>query len=164
MTKFLKSKTFKRIVISFFITTLVCLTLSFIVYNGQYFQNWLNSAYAPYKQITITGWFLLFIYYGVCLFCLWQSNKSDSNYLFLFAIQVFAFAVYTIAIYCFSAYILASVSSAVSVIFSIWLVVLLFKNKQYALLSLLVVILVLYLYLAFRGIFYCSLEYGVWKN
>ena len=163
MAKFLKSKTFKRIVISLFITTLVCLTLSFIIYNGQYFQNWLNCVYSPYKQITVIGWFLLFAYYGVCLFCLWQSNKKDSNYLFLFGVQVFTFAVYEIALYCFSAYILAAVSSILSVIFSIWIIILLFKNRQYALMSLLAVMVLLYFYLVFRGIIYCSLEYGVWK-
>ncbi len=164
MAKFIKNKTFRRLVFSFIISTLACLILSLIIYKGQYFQNWLSSVYSPYKQITVIGWFLLFTYYGVCLFRLWQSNKKDSNYLFLFGVQVFTFAVYEIAFYCFSAYILATASSILSVIFSIWLIVLLFKNKQYVLMSLLVVILVLYLYLAFCGIFYCSLEYGVWKD
>ncbi len=164
MAKFIKSKTFRRIVSSFFITTLACLILSIIVYNGQYFQNWLNSEYAPHKQITVIGWFLLFVYYGICLFCLWQFNKKESNYLFLFGIQFFTFAIYIISIYCFSAYIMATVSSAVSVIFSIWLVILLFKNKQYVLMSLLTVIVALCLYFLFCGVFYCSLEYGVWKN
>ncbi len=164
MAKFIKSKTFGRLVSSFFIITLTCLILSLIVYNGQYFQNWLNSAYAPHKQITIISWFLLFVYYGICLFCLWQSNKKDSNYLFLFAIQIFTFAVYVISIYCFSAYILAAVSSALSIIFSLWLVILLFKNKQFVLMSLLAVLVVLYLYFLFCGVIYCSLEYGVWKD
>ncbi len=121
MTKFIKSKTFRRIVISFFITSLASLILSLIVYKGQYFQNWLNSAYAPHKQIIVICWFLLLVYYGICLFCLWQFNKRDSNYLFLFWIQFFTFAIYVISIYCFSAYIMATVSSAVSVIFSILL-------------------------------------------
>ena len=163
MTKFIK-KTLRRIVFSFIIATLACLILSFIVYNGHYFQNWLNSVYAPHKQITIIGWFLLFVYYGVCLYCLLQSNKEDSNYLFLFGNLFFSFAVYVIAIYCFSFYILAMVSSALSVIFSIWLVVLLFKNNQYFLMSLLAVLVVLYLYFLFYGVLCCSLEYGVWKD
>ncbi len=162
MTKFIK-KTLRRIVFSFIIATLACLILSFIVYNGHYFQNWLNSVYAPHKQITIIGWFLLFVYYGVCLYCLLQSNKKDSNYLFLFGVQVFTFAVYEIALYCFSAYILAAVSSILSVLFLIWIIILLFKNRQYALMSLLAVMVLLYFYLVFRGIIYCSLEYGVWK-
>ncbi len=164
MAKFIKSKTLWRLVSSFFIITLACLILSFVVYYGQYFQNWLNSAYALHKQITIIGWFLLFVYYGICLFCLWQFNKQDSNYLFLFAIQIFTFAVYIISIYCFSAYILVAFSSALSIIFSIWLVNLLFKNKQYVLMSLSVVLVFLYLYLLFCGVLYCSLEYGVWKD
>ena len=164
MAKIIKNKTFERLLCSFIIATFMCLILSLIVYKGQYFQNWLNSAYASHKQIIIFGWFLLFAYYGVCLFCLWQSNKKDSNYLFLFGVQVFTFAVYEIALYCFSAYILAAVSSILSVIFSIWIIILLFKNKQYALMSLLAVMVLLYFYLVFRGIIYCSLEYGVWKE
>ncbi len=164
MAKFIKIKTFRRIVSSFFITTLACLILSFITYKGHYFQNWLNSAYAPHKQITVTGWFLLFVYYGICLFCLWHFNKQEYNYLFLFGIQFFTFAIYVISFYCFSAYVLATVSIAVSVIFSMWLVILLFKNKQYVLMSLLAIFVLLYLYFLFCGVINCSLEYGVWKD
>ena len=83
---------------------------------------------------------------------------------FYLEIYFFSFAVYVIAIYCFSFYILAMVSSALSVIFSIWLVVLLFKNNQYFLMSLLAVLVVLYLYFLFYGVLCCSLEYGVWKD
>lgn len=164
MAKFIKSKIFRRIVSSFFITTLACLILSFITYKGQYFQNWLNGAYATHKQIIVICWFLLFVYYGICLFCLWHFNKQKYNYLFLFGIQFFTFAIYVISIYCFSAYILATVSIAVSVIFSMWLFILLFKNKQYVLMSLLAISVLLYLYFLFCGVINCSLEYGVWKD
>ena len=164
MAKIIKNKTFERLLCSFIIATFMCLILSLIVYKGQYFQNWLPSAYASHKQIIIFGWFLLFTYYEVCLFCLWQTNTKERSYLFLFGIQFFAFAVFVISVYCFSAYILATVSSIFSVIFSIWLVIMLFKNKQYALMSLLAVTVLLYFYLVFRGIIYCSLEYGVWKE
>lgn len=164
MAKFVRNKIFGRIAFSFIITACLCLTLSLIVYNGQYFQNWLNSPYAPHKQIIITGWFLLFVYYGICLFCLWQSNRKDSNYLFLFGAQIFTFAIYVISVFCFSAYISATVGSVLSVILSVWLAILLFKNKQYGLMTLLAAAAALYLYLAFRGIIFCSLEYGVWKD
>ena len=164
MAYIMKSQSIRRFVYTVLIIILTCLILSITIYQGQYFQNWFNSKYAPHKQFIIIGWFFLFLYYGICLFCLWQTNNKGRNYLFLFGIQFFAFAVYAISVYCFSAYILATVSSIFSVIFSIWLVIMLFKNKQYALMSLLAVTVLLYFYLVFRGIIYCSLEYGVWKE
>jgi len=82
----------------------------------------------------------------------------------LFGIQFFTFAIYVISFYCFSAYVLATVSISVSVIFSMWLVILLFKNKQYVLMSLLAIFVLLYLYFLFCGVINCSLEYGVWKD
>ena len=164
MAKIIKNKTFERLLCSFIIATFMCLILSLIVYKGQYFQNWLNSAYASHKQIIIFGWFLLFTYYEVCLFCLWQTNTKERSYLFLFGIQFFAFAVFVISVYCFSAYILATVSSILSVIFSFWLVIKLFKNKKYVLMSFIVVLIMIYLYCVFCGILCCSLEYGAWND
>lgn len=160
----MKSQIFKRIVITFIITTLSCLILSLLVYKGQYFQNWLNSVYAPHKQITVIGWFLLFGYFGVCYLYLWQANTKERNYLFLFGIQFFAFAVYIISVYCFSAYVLATVSGILSVTFSFWLAIKLFKHKQYVLMSLIIGIILIYLYCVFCGILYCSIEYGTWKE
>ena len=164
MAHIMKSQSIRRVAYTVLITSLTCLIFSITVYQGQYFQNWFNSTYAPHKQFIIIGWFLLFAYYGVCLFCLWQTNTKERNYLFLFGIQFFAFAVYVISVYCFSAYILATVSSILSVIFSIWLVIKLFKNKQYVLMSFIAVLILIYLYCVFCGILCCSLEYGVWKE
>ncbi len=162
MIKIIKSQTFRRIAFSFLITSLSCLILSLIIYKGQYFQNWLNGIYTPHKQVTVICWFLLFAYYGICLFCLWQTNTKERNYLFLFGIQFLTFAIYVISVYCFSAYVLAIVSSILSVVLSFWLVIKLFKNKQYVLMFLLAVILVLCLYCVSCGIIYCSIEYGIW--
>ena len=106
MAHIIKSQSIRRVVYTVLITSLTCLILSLIIYQGQYFQNWFNSSYAPHKQFIIIGWFILFAYYGVCLFYLWQTNTKGRNYLFLFGIQFFAFAVFIISIYCFSAYIL----------------------------------------------------------
>lgn len=160
----MKSQSIRRIVYTVLIISLTCLILSINICKGQYFQNWLNSAYAPHKQFIIIGWFLLFAYYGVCLFCLWQTNSKERNYLFLFGIQFFVFSVFVISVYCFSAYILATVSSIFSVIFSSWLAVKLFKNKQFVLMSLIAVLILIYLYCVFCGILCCSLECGVWKE
>lgn len=160
----MKSQSLRRVAYTILITSLTCLILSITIYQAQYFQNWLNSAYAPHKQFIIISWFLLFAYYGVCLFCLWKTNTKGRNYLFLFGIQFFVFAVFVMSLYCFSAYILATVSSIFSMIFSCWLAVKLFKNKQYVLVSLIVVLILIYLYCVFCGILYCSLEYGVWKE
>lgn len=156
--------TLKKIIFSTIITCLSCLILSIIIFSGQYFQNWLSSAYAPHKQIILVGWFIFFIYCGICLLFLWQSNSKEKNYLFFFAIQFFAFAVYLISIYCFSAYILAMVSSIISVIFSTRLVITLFRYKQYFMMSLLLVILFINCYCAYSGLVCSSLEYGFWKE
>ena len=164
MAEIKKYRNIRRAIYTVLITSLTCLILSLIVYQGRYFQNWLNSEYSQHKQFIIIGWFILFAFYGVCLFCLWQTNTKERNYLFLFGIQFFAFAVYVISVYCFSAYILATVSSILSVIFSIWLVIKLFKNKQYVLMSFIAVLILIYLYCVFCGILCCSLEYGVWKD
>lgn len=164
MAYIMKSQSIRRVAYTVLITSLTCLILSLTIYQGQYFQNWLNSAYTQNKHLIIIGWFFLFLYYGVCLFCLWQTNTKGRNYLFLFDIQFFAFAVYVISVYCLSAYILATVSSILSVIFSIWLVIKLFKNKQYVLMSFMAVLILIYLYCVFCGILCCSLEYGVWKD
>ena len=164
MAYIMKSQSIRRVVYTVLITSLTCLILSITIYQGQYFQNWFNSKYAPHKQFIIIGWFFLFLYYGICLFCLWQTNNKGRNYLFLFGIQFFAFAVYAISVYCFSAYILATVSSILSVIFSFWLVIKLFKNKKYVLMSFIVVLIMIYLYCVFCGILCCSLEYGAWND
>ncbi len=164
MAHIIKSQSIRRVVYTVLITSLTCLIVSITIYQGQYFQNWFNSSYATYKQFIIIGWFILFAYYGVCLFYLWQTNTKGRNYLFLFGIQFFAFAVFVISVYCYSAYILATVSSIISVIFSCWLAVKLFKNKQYVLVSLIVVLILIYVYCVLYGILCCSLEYGVWKE
>ena len=164
MAHIMKSQSIRRVVYTVLITSLTCLIFSITVYQGQYFQNWVNSSYAPHKQFIIIVWFILFVYYGVCLFYLWQTNTEGRNYLFLFGIQFFAFSVFVISVYCFSAYILATVSSIFSVIFSCWLAVKLFKNKQYVLVSFIVVLILIYLYCVFCGILCCSLEYGIWKD
>ena len=90
MAHIMKSQSIRRVAYTVLITSLTCLIFSITVYQGQYFQNWFNSTYAPHKQFIIIGWFLLFAYYGVCLFCLWQTNTKERNYLFLFGIQFFA--------------------------------------------------------------------------
>lgn len=164
MAQIMNSQSIRRAVYTVLITSLTCLIFSITIYQGQYFQNWFNSTYAPHKQFIIIGWFLLFAYYGICLFCLWQTNTEGRNYLFLFGIQFFAFSVFIISVYCFSAYILATVGSIFSVIFSCWLAVKLFKNKQYFLVSLIVVLILIYLLCVFCGTLCCSLEYCVWKE
>ncbi len=160
----MKLRNIKRIVTSIIITSLTCIALSLIIYQAQSFQNWLNSEYTQHKQLIIIGWFLLFAYYSVCLFNLWQTDTKEKYYLFLFGIQFFAFAVYSISLYCFSAYALATVGSILCVIFSFWLAIKLFKNKQYVLMFLIIGLMFIYLYCAFCGVLYCSIEYGVWKD
>lgn len=156
--------TVKKIVLSVLITCLVCSILSVIIFKGQYFQNWLNSDCATYKPIVLVYWFLFFAYSGICLLCLLQSNSKETNYLFFFATQFLAFAIYLISVYYFSTYILATVSSVISVIFSIRLIITLFKNQQYFTMSLMLVMLFVHLHCVFRGIVYCSMEYGFWKE
>lgn len=160
----MKTQVKKRITYSIIITVLTCLVLSIIVYYGRYFQNWLNSEYNSGKWFFIIGWFLLFAYYGICFFYLWQTNRKGRNYLFLFGIQFIAFAVYIISIYCFSAYILASISIVLSLISSFWLAIKLFKNKQYVLMSMIITLILFYFYCLLCGILYCSMEYGGWKD
>jgi len=65
MAYIMKSQSNRRVVYTVLITSLTCLILSITIYQGRYFQNWLNSAYVPHKQFIIIGWFLLFAYYGV---------------------------------------------------------------------------------------------------
>lgn len=154
----------KIILLSIVITCLTCLILSIIIFNGRYFQNWLNSDYASHKQIIIVDWFLFFAYDGICLYSLWKSNSKDRNYLFYFTIQFLAFTIYLISVLSFGTYILATVSSIVSVIFTIRLIILLFRNKRYVAMSLLLVILFINCYCVFSGLVYSSLEYGFWKD
>ncbi len=160
----MKFQSIRRVVFTILITSLTCLILSIIIYKGRYFQNWLNSPYTPHKKLSVVFWFLLFAYYGICLFCLWQTNTKERNYLFIFGVQFFAFVLYVIAVCCFSAYILATVSSILSVVFSFRLAIKLFKNKQFVLMLLISVVVALYLYLVFCGMIYCSIEYGNWKK
>lgn len=68
--------------VSLSIVGLSCLILSLIVFNGKYFQNRINCAYSPHKQIFLTCWFLLFAYFAACLFCLIKTN-SEKIYCFL---------------------------------------------------------------------------------
>lgn len=164
MIKILKYANIKRIACSIIVACIACLILSIIIYKGQYFQNWLNSDYTPYKKIILSGWLLLFVYYGACLYLLSKTNSKENNYLFFFLIQFFSFAVYLISVYCLAAYILATVSSILSIIFSACLSVSLFRNKRYVLMLFVTVIIIIYLYCVVKGILYCSIEYGVWKN
>jgi len=159
-----KTKNIKRIISSILITSLLCLSLSIIIWNGKYFQNRLKSPYEIHKKSMLIGWYLMFAYSGICLFYLWKTNSDEKNYLFLFAMHFFTFAVYLISVYCFAAYILASISSFLSLIFSVRLVVLLCKNKQYVLMLMMSGIAVVQLCCAFCGTIYSSLEYGIWKN
>ncbi len=164
MTKTVLSPNFKRALSSLTISCSACLVLSAVVYKGKYFQNWLNSAYASDKRLILIGWFLLFVYYGLCLFRLLQIKEKDTTTLFLFGFQFIAFSVYMIAVYCFSAYALATVGGIFSVIFSCRLVFELLKNRRYVSALLTAAVTALYLYCVFCGIIFCSLEYGVWKN
>ena len=149
-----KSQNIKRIILTLLITSLLCLTLSVIVYRGQNFQNWLHSDYSTNKYVIIIGWFLLFVYFFICLFALWNIDLKENNYLFLFGLQLFTFFIYLLAI--------------VSIIFSIFYIVIillnLLKNKHYLLMLLIFVAVFLYLYFLFCGLIYYSMEYGTWKN
>ena len=47
-----------------------------------------------------------------------KSNEKQKSYLFLFGIQFLAFVVYVISTYCLATYIIATVSSILSLIFA----------------------------------------------
>ncbi len=160
----MKSQSIRLKSYSILITCLTCLILSIIVFQGRYFQNWLYSADTLHKVLVIIAWFVLFAFYGVCLSNLLKSNEKQKSYLFLFGIQFLAFAVYVISTYCLATYIIATVSSILSLIFAFLLAIKLFKNKQYALMFLLILIIIYYLYCVFFSMIFCSLEYGTWKD
>lgn len=159
-----KSQNIKRIILTLLITSLLCLTLSVIVYRGQNFQNWLHSDYSTNKYVIIIGWFLLFVYFFICLYALWNIDLKENNYLFLFGLQLFTFFIYIISIYCFSTYLLAIVSIIFSIFYIVIILLNLLKNKHYLLMLLIFVAVFLYLYCLFCGLIYYSMEYGTWKN
>ncbi len=162
MNKIFKTRSIKPMLVSLSIVGLSCLILSLIVFNGKYFQNRINCAYSPHKQIFLTCWFLLFAYFAACLFYLIKTN-SEKDILFFFGMQLFTFALYMISVYCFAAYVTATVSGMLSVIFSARQAALLFGKKQYFLMSIILILVVLHLCCVFCGVIYCSLEYGIWK-
>lgn len=162
MNKFFNARSVKPMLVSLSVVGLTCLILSLIVFNGKYFQNLINCAYSPHRQIVLSVWFLLFAYFAVCLFCLIKSN-SEKDILFCFGMQLFTFSVYTISVYCFAAYVAATVCGVLSVIFSARQAALLFGKKQYLLMSMIMILVILHLCCVFCGVIYCSLEYGIWK-
>ena len=134
-----------------------------IIFNGQYFRNRLNSDYATRQPIVLACWFFIYTTVFVCSVCGNQIPKKKEH-LFYFGVQFLAFAIYSISVFCFSAYILATVGSVISVIFSICLIVSLFRNTQYFTMSLIVVTLFLYLHCVFCGIVIAQRNMGFGKN
>lgn len=164
MNKMLKTQRRRRIVITIVLTAILCLVLSLIIFQGQYFQNWLKSDDTTNKLYVGIGWFALFVYYGVCMFYLWQFNSRENNYLFLFSLQFAAFAWNLICVYCLALYIAALISCMLSFALSIYLAVRLYQDKKYIVMLMLALLAMLYLYCIFSDAIYCLLEYGIWKD
>ena len=89
-----KSQNIKRIILTLLITSLLCLTLSVIVYRGQNFQNWLHSDYSTNKYVIIIGWFLLFVYFFICL--LEYRFKREQLFIFIWFAIIYIFYLYYI--------------------------------------------------------------------
>lgn len=92
-----------------------------------------------------------------------DKNKFRKRYTVFFGMQLFTFALYMISVYCFAAYVTATVSGMLSVIFSARQAALLLGKKQYFLMSMILILVILHLFCVFCGVIYCSLEYGTWK-
>jgi len=73
---------------------------------------------------------LYFCFLGLTFYSLWSIDAKNKNYLFLFLTQFLCFAVNIVAMCRFMAILLAFVSIALSLFFSVWLEMSLIKDKQ----------------------------------
>ncbi len=160
----IKTLKFNKSIIAIIITCLNCIVLGLIVFNGKYFQNGYKSFYINYIHYIVAGWLLYFLISGVCFnYLLYNVNKKNSC-IFLFVLQYVLFAINLVSVYCFDAYLIALISSLFSFILTVYLAVVLFKNNQYRVFVILLLLIILYGFTVFSNSVCCSLEYGIWKN
>lgn len=139
--------------------------LSMVVYHGTYFQNWFHASYSPpNKFILFLSWSILFALFVLIFHFIRRSEKKNPPCLFLFILQFFSFFVLFISLSYFAAYRVALVSNIVTLLTSVWLMVVLWKNSHGASALLLVPFIVYLLFQLFICFLWYSLAYGEWKN
>ena len=89
----MKSRSIRRIVYMVLIIRLTCLILSITICQEQYFQNWLNSSYEPYKQFgilffayilaTVSSIFSVHLKNWKCRILSFKKYDIDASYLFV---------------------------------------------------------------------------------
>lgn len=165
MVKSSKNTNFIKGLQSFLLIFFPYLLLSMVVYHGTYFQNWFHASYSPpNKFILFLSWSILFALFVLIFHSIRRSEKKNPPCLFLFILQFFSFFVLFISLSYFTAYRVALVSNIVTLLTSVWLMVVLWKNSHGASALLLVPFIVYLLFQLFICFLWYSLAYGEWKN